>query len=289
MNISGKTTICGVIGDPIEHTMSPAMHNAAYRKLGIDYAYLPFRVHKDELGKAIMGMRALNIRGINVTIPHKVAVMQFLDEIDALAEKIGAVNTIVNEEGKLKGYNTDGTGFLRALLDKGVTPEGKKVVILGAGGAARAIAVTLADKGGSIVILNRREEFDWAAELAARVFRLCQSPVEALLLNDANLAKALADADILVNATSVGMVPEAGASLVPAPLLRRELVVFDAVYNPAETRLLADAAAAGATIIGGLDMLVWQGALAFELWTGQAAPVAVMKQAAASQLDGREK
>ncbi|MDI6815354.1 MAG: shikimate dehydrogenase, partial [Dehalococcoidales bacterium] len=145
LKISGETRCCGVIGDPVEHTISPVMHNAAFRKLGLDYVYLPFRVRKEELGEAIKGMRALNIRGLNVTIPHKVAVIQFLDELDALADKIGAVNTIVNDEGILKGYNTDATGFLQALLERGTELEGKEVVILGARGAARAISFILAE------------------------------------------------------------------------------------------------------------------------------------------------
>ena len=152
--ISGKTKLCGVIGDPIEHTMSPAMQNAAFRGKGVDYLYVAFRVKPEELGKAIAGMRALNIRGLNVTIPHKVTVIPFLDELDPLAEKIGAVNTIVNEDGVLKGYNTDASGFLQALLEKGIKPAGKKVVILGAGGASRAISLTLADRGAHLVILN---------------------------------------------------------------------------------------------------------------------------------------
>src|ERR1035437_10287204 len=135
--ISGKTRICGIIGDPIEHTVSPAMQNAAFQRAGVDYVYVPFPVKKGELDKAIQGVRALNIRGLNVTIPHKIAVIPFLDEIDPLAEKIGAVNTIVNQDGNLKGYNTDASGFLRALLAEKINPEGKNICILGAGGAAR--------------------------------------------------------------------------------------------------------------------------------------------------------
>ncbi|GAI80789.1 unnamed protein product [marine sediment metagenome] len=150
--ISGRTRICGIIGDPIEHSMSPVMHNAAFKNEGVDYVYLPFRVKKEELGKAIEGMRALNIRGLNITIPHKVAVIQFLDELDPLADKIGAVNTIVNNDGVLTGYNTDATGFLQALLERGIEPRGKSVVILGAGGASRAISFILAERGSSLVI-----------------------------------------------------------------------------------------------------------------------------------------
>ena len=278
--ISGKTKICGVIGDPIEHTMSPVMHNAAFKKLGIDYLYVPFRVRKEELGKAIEGMRALNMRGLNVTIPHKVAVIPLLDELDPLVEKIGAVNTIVNDGGVLTGYNTDAIGFLQALLERGVEPEGKNVVILGAGGASRAISFILVERGAHLVILNRQLELDWAEELAQRISQVFEKEVNALELNVENLSMVLERADILVNTTSVGMSPDVDETLVPASLLRPGLVVFDIVYNPIKTRLLREAEEAGAQIIGGLDMLAWQGAVAFEKWTGQKAPLELMKKEA---------
>src|SRR4030042_289622 len=153
--VSGKTVICGVIGDPIEHTMSPVMHNAAFRELGLDYVYVPFRVRREQLDRAIEGMRALNIRGLNVTIPHKVAVIPLLDELDPLAEKIGAVNTITNDDGILTGSTTDATGFLQALLEEGIQPEGENIAILGAGGAAKGIAFILAERGANLTILNR--------------------------------------------------------------------------------------------------------------------------------------
>ena len=276
--VSGKTKLCGLIGDPIEHTMSPVMHNAAFKHLGIDYQYLPFRVRKEELGKAIMGMRALNIRGLNVTIPHKVAVIPFLDELDTLAERTGAVNTIVNNDGVLKGYNTDAGGFIRALLDGGADPAEKKVVVLGAGGASRAISFSLAEKGAHLVILNRREELDWALELAKRISQVFKKDVKALVLDAENLSSVLNTADILVNATSVGMSPNISETPVPAGLLKPGLVVFDVVYNPIKTRLRQDAEEVGVLTIGGLDMLVWQGALAFELWTGLQAHFGLMKE-----------
>lgn len=283
--ISGKTGLCGLIGDPVEHSMSPVMHNAAFREAGIDYLYVPFRVKKEELGKAIEGMRALNIKGLNVTIPHKVAVLQFMDKLDHLAEKIGAVNTIVNDGGVLTGYNTDATGFLQALLERGVEPEGKSIVILGAGGASRAISFMLADRGARLVILNRLLELDWAEELANRISQTFSKEVDALELNRENLAGVLGKAEILVNTTSVGMSPDAGQTPVDSDLLTPGLLVYDIVYNPIKTRLLREAAAAGAKTIGGLDMLVWQGALAFEKWTGRKAPVELMKQEAINLLD----
>ena len=275
MSISGKTKVCGIIGDPIEHTMSPVMHNAAFKKLGLDFVYLPFRVKKEELSRAVDGVRALNIKGLNVTIPHKVAIIPFLDKLDLLAEKIGAVNTIVNDEGVLTGYNTDATGFLQALLEQGVEPEGKNIVILGAGGASRAISFILAERGAHLVILNRQS--GRAEELAQRISQVFKREVKALSLSEENLAQVLARADILVNTTSVGMVPDIDETPVPAGLLKPGLIVFDIVYNPVQTRLLKEAEAAGAKTINGLEMLVWQGALAFEKWTGQKAPLDLMK------------
>ncbi len=273
---TGKTKVCGIIGDPIEHTMSPVMHNAAFKNREVDYVYLAFRVKKEELGKAIDGMRALNMRGLNITIPHKVAVIQFLDELDQLADKIGAINTIVNDDGVLKGYNTDATGFLQALQERGIEPKGKNVVIFGAGGASRAISFILAERGSSLVILNRT--WDKAKICADRISEIFQSEAAAPELNRENLAAALSQADILVNATSVGMSPNINETPVTSNLLKPDLVVFDIVYNPIKTRLQKEAEAAGATVISGLDMLVWQGALAFEKWTGLKAPVELMRE-----------
>ncbi len=289
MVISGKTKLCGIIGDPVEHSMSPAMHNAAFKELGIDYVYLPFRVKKEDVGKAIAGMKALNIKGLNVTIPHKVAVLQFLDKLDTLAEKIGAVNTIVNDDGVLSGYNTDAAGFLQALLEKGFEPKGKKVVILGAGGASRAVSFILADRGAQLTILNRRLELDWATELASRISQTFGKEVKALELTRENLLRALDKADILVNTTSVGMSPDTDQTPVNVELLRPDLVVYDIVYNPIKTRLLREAKIAGAKTISGIDMLVWQGVLAFEKWTGQKAPVELMRKEAIKQLKGHKR
>jgi len=289
MNISGKTKICGLIGDPVEHTMSPVMHNAAFEKLGLNYAYLPFRVKPEELPQAVSGLRALNAIGFNVTIPHKVAVIPLLDELDPLAEKIGAVNTVVNDNGLLKGYNTDASGFLQALLERGVEPASKNIVLLGAGGAARAITYILSERNTRLTILNRREELDWAEAIAANIKKDLGKYIEVFELLPDHLAAALEPADILVNATSVGMSPASGVSPVPAQLMKSGLVVVDIVYNPVRTKLLQDAAAAGAVIVEGLDMLVWQGALAFEKWTGQKPPFDLMKEVALNELEKNEK
>jgi len=287
--ISGETQVCGVIGDPIEHTMSPVMHNAAFSELGLDYVYVAFRVKSEELAGAIEGMRALNIRGLNVTIPHKVSIIPLLDSLDPLAEKLDAVNTVVNRDGLLKGYNTDASGFLQALLNKGVTPEGKNAVILGAGGAARAISFVLAERKANLLILNRLEEMDWAEELARKISSVFGQEVRALELQEANLRTALSKAELLVNATSVGMSPNTNLTPVPARLLRPDLVIFDIVYNPIKTKLTTEASLAGCETVMGLDMLVWQGALAFEMWTGKKAPVDLMKKEAIKVLKSHEK
>ena len=285
--VSGRTRLCGVIGDPIEHTMSPAIHNAGFTQLGLDYIYVSFQVKEEELGKAIDGMRALNIRGLNVTIPHKVAIIPLLDELDPLAERIGAVNTVTNDDGVLKGYNTDASGFLQALLERGIEPKGKNVVMLGAGGASRAISFILAERGAHLVILNRRLER--AEELAGRLSTTLNKEVKALQLAAENLAQILDGADILVNATSVGMSPNINETPVPSSLLKPGLVVVDIVYNPIRTRLLREAEAVGAKTIDGVDMFVWQGALAFEIWTRVKAPLELMRAEVIKGLQGHEK
>jgi shikimate dehydrogenase len=286
--ISGKTIVCGVIGDPIEHTMSPVMHNTAFQALGLDYVYVPFRVKGNDLGKAIDGMRAFHFRGLNVTIPHKIAVMPLLDKIDPVAERIGAVNTIANDDGILTGYNTDASGFLQALLDKGIDPKGKTVLVVGAGGAARAICFILAERGVKLHILNRKLELDWAHDLARRVASHYTISVSAGELNRDNLKKSLHGADIMVNATSVGMDPKPDQTPVDADLLRRDIVIVDIVYHPLQTLLMKQAQAAGAMTISGLDMLAWQGALAFEKWTGKKPPVDLMREQARKLLQNEK-
>jgi len=285
--ISGRTKLCGVIGDPIEHTMSPTIHNAAFIQMGLDYIYIPFHVKEEELGKAIDGMRALNIRGLNVTLPHKVTIIPFLDELDPLVEKIGAVNTVTNDDGVLKGSNTDASGFVQALLERGIEPKGKKVLILGAGGASRAISFILSERGAHLIILNRRLER--AEVLASWLLTIFNTEVEALELVEENLARALDGVDILVNATSVGMSPNINETPLPSNLLRRGLIVSDIVYNPIKTRLLREAEEAGAETVSGVDMFVWQGALSFERWTGVRAPIELMRDEVIKELQTYEK
>jgi shikimate dehydrogenase len=281
---SGTKVIC-VIGDPIDHSLSPRMHNAAFKHLGLNYVYVPFRVLKADLKYAVRGIRALNIRGFNVTIPHKVSIMKFLDEVDSTALKIGSVNTVVNEDGKLLGYNTDGLGFSEALREEGVNPEGKRVVLIGAGGASRAVSFYLAGMCSKLTILNRTRSR--AVKLARELTSLgCK--VYGKGLTTKSLEKELADCDLLVNTTSVGMYPNVGESPVPRNFLRKDLVVFDIVYNPLETLLLSYAREIGAKAVDGVGMLVNQGAIGFKMWTGVEAPKDVMRRAVIESLQGSD-
>jgi shikimate dehydrogenase len=280
MEITSKTKTCGLIGDPVEHSMSPVMQNAAFKELGLDFVYLPFQVKPEHLAEAVAGLKALNVRGFNVTIPHKIAVLLLLDSIDPLAEKIGAVNTVLNTDGLLRGFNTDAEGFYRALEEHGVNPQGKKVAVLGAGGAARAVSYILVEKGARVTVINRREHLAHAQDISVMISKAfgkgLGQPVNVVALD--NLEEGLRGVDILVNTTSVGMWPHSGDSLVPAALLKEIPVVFDIVYNPVITCLLKEAAQTGAKTISGVDMLAWQGALAFEKWTGRPAPLDLMRR-----------
>jgi len=282
MTISGKTRICGVIGDPIEHTLSPTIHNAAFQELKINYLYLAFRVKPAEVVNAVNGMRALNIRGLNVTMPHKSAVVKHLDRVDLSAQIVNSVNTILNKENLLFGFNTDGVGALKALKENGVEPKGRKVLLLGAGGAARAIAYALAKEADEIAVLNRTVK---PAQALAKVLeRALNKKVTVGTLSHSDIALNLSDSDILVNATSMGMKPNVDVSPVPSTLLRPDLAVMDIVYNPLETKLAKEAKTAGAKVINGVEMLIYQGAASLELWVGKSAPVEVMRQAALKHL-----
>ena len=282
MRISGKTRVCAIIGDPVEHSLSPVMHNAAFKELGLNLVYVAFTVTRNELKDAISGARSLGMQGLNVTMPHKNAVMSYLDETDSTAKAIGAVNTILNEQGKLIGYNTDGNGALRALKENGISAKEKKMLILGAGGAAKAIAFQAAQDVEEVVILNRTSEK--AEKLAELLCKKFGKRVNGGALSAEVLKKELKTTDILVNATSVGMHPDVNRSPVPSDLLRRDLCVMDIIYNPLETKLVTDAKAVGAKVVLGLEMLLYQGAVAFEIWTNCPAPVEVMKEAALNKL-----
>ncbi|MEM2081334.1 MAG: shikimate dehydrogenase [Candidatus Bathyarchaeia archaeon] len=289
MVISGKTRVCGVIGDPIAHTLSPTIQNAAFSHLKLDFVFLAFRVKSADLESAMRGMRGLGIHGLNVTMPHKGAVIKHLDQLDSTVQFLGSANTVLNKDGKLLGFNTDGVGALKALQENGVKLYDKKVLLLGAGGAAKAIAFAFAEEIGELVILNRAAEK--AAELAAALNRVFGKKIVGGALSPHAVQQNLQDADILVNATSVGMHPNVNQSLVQPQWLRPDLAVMDIVYNPVETKLAKDAKVAGAKVISGVEMLIHQGAASFEIWTGCPAPVEVMRQAALSQLSraGAEK
>jgi shikimate dehydrogenase len=280
--ITGKTRVCGVIGEPIEHTLSPIMHNAAYEALQLDYAFLAFRVKPAEVASAVNGMRALNIRGLNVTMPHKTTVINHLDRVDLSAQIINSVNTILNKENMLFGFNTDGVGALKALKENGVELKGRKVLLLGAGGAARAIAYVMAKEADELAVLNRTVR--QARSLVKLLERSFNKKIVAGSLSPNDIQTNLQDSDILINATSVGMKPKPDETVVPPKLLRKNLAVMDIVYNPFETKLTRDAKVLGAKVVSGVEMLIYQGAASFEIWTGKSAPVEVMRQAVLTQL-----
>ena len=275
MNIKGSTNIVGLIGHPVEHSFSPPMHNAAFEKLGMDYAYVAFDVEPQNLKSAIDGAKSLGIMGLNVTIPHKIEVMQYLDEIDEVAGLIGAVNTIDFKD--MKGYNTDGIGAVIAI-EEVTSIKDKNVVIAGAGGASRAISFYIAKYGASrLTILNRNVEK--AQKLASDVSNSgLIGDVKADSISE--IASILDDADILINTTPVGMHPNVNDEpIASASDMHEDLVVFDAVYNPNETGLLKEAVKAGAEPIFGIKMLLYQGAESFRIWTGADAPVDAMEDA----------
>ena len=273
MEIKGSTNIVGLIGHPVEHSFSPPMHNAAFKKLGMDYVYAAFDVDPNNLKEAIGGARALNIKGFNVTIPHKIEVMKYLAEIDEIASLIGAVNTIDFKD--LKGYNTDGIGAIKAIGEV-TNVKNKNIVIAGAGGASRAISFYLAKYGAdSLTILNRNVEK--AQGLAFDV--LSSGLIDSVESNSID-SMDLTDMDILINTTPVGMHPNVDdAPIALAGDMHEDLVVFDAVYNPNETGLLKEAIKAGAKPVYGIKMLLYQGAESFEIWTGKKAPIDAMEEA----------
>ncbi|WP_457615127.1 shikimate dehydrogenase [Methanopyrus sp.] len=285
VSIDAETNVVGLIGHPVEHSLSPVMHNAAFKELGLNYVYLTFDVPPEKLEGAVRGAVDLGIVGLNVTIPHKEAVKGLCDELDRDAELIGAVNTVRLSQDKIEGFNTDGEGFLLALREEAdFDPRGTKSVILGAGGAARAVSFKLATEGADeIVIANRTVER--AERLAKELEKKVRVKARAIGLNGKEIGRELRDADLLVDATPVGMYPnEDEPPLVTADQMHENLIVNDLVYNPPKTRLLEEAEKAGATPVSGVGMLVYQGALAFELWTEEEAPVDVMREAVLEHL-----
>lgn len=281
-------TTVGLIGFPLGHSVSPAMHNAAFRHLGLPWRYQAWETPPEALAARVAGLRASALAGANVTVPHKSAVIPFLDEVAADAKGVGAVNTIVNRAGRLLGYNTDGEGFLRALRDDaGFAPKGRAILILGAGGAARAVISALASLEPAVVTVANRDA-GRAHSLARSVAPLGIASLRVVPWEPDSLVAAAERSDLIVNTTTVGMHggPAAGTSPIPEAGLREGQLVFDLVYNPLDTPLAVAARARGARALTGLPMLVYQGAAAFTLWTGLPAPVTVMRAAAEEALKG---
>lgn len=261
--LDGNTEVYGIMGWPVSHSLSPALHNRAFAELGLNKVYVPFPV--EDVEAALNGFRATGVRGLSVTIPHKQAVIPFLDTIDPVAARIGAVNTLLVKDGRIHGHNTDWQGANQALAEV-VDLSGTEVVLLGAGGSARALGFGLLEAGAKVVVASRTP----ARGLALAAEMNCEWRP---LAEVGELA-----AEVLVNATSVGMAPEIDAMPVPGEILSGYRVVMDIVYSPLETKLLREAAGAGCQVIDGLAMLLYQGAAQFEIWTGLKAPLEVMRQ-----------
>lgn len=280
--ITGHTELIGLIAYPIRHSSSPAMHNEAFAKLGLDYAYLAFEVDNSTLEDAVKGIRALKLRGSNVSMPNKTVVHKYLDELSPAAKLCGAVNTIVNDNGKLIGHITDGTGYMKALKDNNIDVIGKKMTIVGAGGAGTAIEIQAALDGvAEMSIFNRKDEF-W--ENAQRTVEKINSNTncKATLYDLEDLDKLkeeIASSYLFANATGMGMKPLEGQTYIPdKSFFRPDLIVTDVVYFPRETEMLKMAKEVGCKTMNGLGMMLFQGSAAFELWTGQSMPIEYMKE-----------
>ncbi len=284
MKITGTTRVAAIFGDPVTHSMSPVIQNAAFAELGIDAVYVPFHVRPDDLGVAVASIRTLGLMGVNITIPHKEQVIPHLDRVDEAAKRIGAVNTIVNKDGVLTGYNTDGAGFMASIkAELGFDARGKNVVVLGAGGAARAVLYALMEAGAATVTVANR-----TAERAERLIDELGGFFPATNVAASGFAagqlKGLAEgADLVVNTTSLGMEGQPPLGF-PVDSLEPTAIVSDIVYKPIVTELVREARARGLAADSGLGMLVYQGVVGFELWTGKKAPADVMMRAARAAL-----
>ena len=267
MDVSGKTKITGIFGYPIEHTLSPLMHNTAFNHLGLDMCYVPFRVSPEDLPDAVKSIRCLNLPGVNITVPHKENVIPLLDKVNEEASFIGAVNTIVNSEGTLTGYNTDGRGFISSLSEEGIEIDKKDIVIIGTGGASRAVSYYLSEKASSLSLYDIDKP---KAEKLVNDLKKIRNNI-VLLDNIKDIGKP----GIIINATPLGMKPDDPLPLDPG-FISPDMAVCDLVYK--NTNLLQEASKKGAETINGSGMLLWQGVLAFELWTGVKPPVDLMRK-----------
>lgn len=279
--ITGYTTLIGLLATPIKHTSSPKMHNEAFQYLGLDYAYLAFEVGNDGLEAAVNGLKAMQARGCNVSMPNKTVIHKYLDKLTPAAEMTGAVNTVINDNGVLTGTITDGVGYMRSIKERGFDIIGKKMTIVGAGGAATAIEVQAALDGvKELSIFNRKDEFyDRAVETVKIINEKTDCKATLYDLDDKEaLRREIADSFIFTNATGVGMKPLLGQTYIEKDMLRPDLIVSDVVYAPAKTRLLEIAEEVGCPTINGLGMMLFQGAEAFKLWTGQEMPIEHMKE-----------
>lgn len=269
MNISVNTKIYAVIGDPIAQSLSPQLHNGLFKEVGVDALYLPIAVNSENLENLVQGFRVMNFGGFNITKPHKMEIIKYLDELDPLAQKIGAVNTVVYRDGKMKGYNTDGFGFIKSIENKivGQSKEDLNILILGCGGAVKSVAMALADWGiNKVTIANRT--LAKAETLAAQINDNWPGKALAIAMETEQLKKAAGAAAIIVNGTSLGMADTVTLTPLPKSLLTKERLVYDMIYSPAVTQLMKDAKEVGAQTENGLEMLLYQGLRAFELWTG---------------------
>lgn len=280
--ITGHTRLTGLLGSPVAHSISPMMHNEAFNQLGLDYVYLAFDVGTDKLETAVEGLRTLNVRGFNLTMPDKNLMCSLCDKLSPAAEIIGAVNTVVNDNGVLTGYTTDGTGYMRAVEDAGYNIIGKKMTLLGAGGAATAILVQAALDGVSeISVFNVRDDFFARAEkTVADLNERTNCKVKLFDFDDPHILKReISESAILTNGTSVGMSPNTDACIIKdTSAFHKDLIVSDVIYNPKETKLLRLAREAGCPTFNGLYMLLYQGAEAFRLWTGEEMPIPIIKE-----------
>lgn len=280
--ITGHTKLTGLLGSPVSHSISPMMHNEAFQQLGLDYAYMAFDIELEKLASVVEAFRIMNVRGFNLTMPHKNVMCSLCDSLSPAAEIIGAVNTVVNDNGHLTGYTTDGIGYMRGLKEDGYDIIGKKMTLLGAGGAATSIFVQAALDGVSeISIFNRRSPF-WnrAEQIIDMLKEHTNCKIKLYDYSDPNILKReISESVILTNGTSVGMAPNAEQSLITnSSVFHKDLIVSDVIYNPRETLLLRQAKEAGCRTQNGLYMLLYQGAEAFKLWTGQDMPVELVKE-----------
>ena len=276
-SIGTDTQVCAIIGNPVSHSLSPAIHNAAFDALDLDFVYVAFRV--EHVKEALAGMKSLeNFRGMSVTIPHKVEIMDLVDEISDLDRHIGSINTVISENGKLIGLGTDGPGALKAIRDAGVGLDGQNVLMLGSGGAARAITFTLAQNAelAGLVLLDIDEAM--LQQLASDLVAGTDASIGSDMLTDASLDRHMQEADLIIHCTPIGMHPNEDASLVPVELFRPEQAVFDVVYTPLRTKLIADAESRGLKTISGVEMFINQAVLQFERFTGTDAPEEIMRQ-----------